>query len=87
MTKIKAPTPEIAVVEERKIEIEWTFDICINGEKFYLDDYIIAKNYFNALGDIRQTLTRVYTFLNKTLGTHYVVKNDTESNLKDLYGK
>ena len=84
LPKIKAITPEVAVAEERKILIEWTFDVCINGESLYLEDYIIAKNHFDAMKNIRQTLTKIYEFMNVNLGTHYVVKNDTESNLKDL---
>ena len=87
LPKIKAIVPETAEVMEsdaRVLDIELEFFVTINGEKF---DYCWRNqftNFFDALVIIRKSLIYLYAFLNTNLGTHYVVKNDTESNLKDL---
>ena len=82
--KIKALTPEIAVAEEKKIFIAWDTEVEINGKFLSLGNRTLYRNYFDAMVDIRKNLDEMYAFLNENLGTHYVVKNDTESNLKDL---
>ena len=87
LPKIKAISPETAEVLEtdaRWIDIEIDFKIKINGEDKRVSLVAGYNNFFNALKDIRATLNEMYAFLNANLGTHYVVKNDTESNLKDL---
>ena len=87
LPRIKAIAPESAEVLEadsRSINIRWDMIVDINGERFNLGVGDTYLNYFDALVDIRSSLEELYAFLNTNLGTHYVVKNDTESNLRDL---
>ncbi len=87
LPKIKALAPETAEVldaDARKLDIELEFFVTINGKSF---DYYWENqftNFFDAMVDIRTSLEELYAFLNANLGTHYVVKNDTESLLRDL---
>lgn len=88
LPKIKAPSPEVAEVLEtdaRNISVGWNIEFSINDQfiRLYSQDQVY-KSYFDVLVRIRKILVDLYTFLNYTLGTHYVVKNDTESNLRDL---
>lgn len=85
--KIKATPPEVAEVLEtdaRALGIQMNIQVFINSERFDLDLNDEYDNFFDALVDIRFSLKKLYAFLNANLGTHYVVKNDTESNLRDL---
>ena len=87
LPKIKAISPETAEVLEadaRTLGIQMNVQIFINDERLDIDLNDQYTNFFDALVDIRATLNEVYAFLNSNLGTHYVVKNDTESNLRDL---
>ena len=88
LPNIKALAPETAEVMEadsRVLVIEMAIDVSINGDGcFSVLDSQEYDNFYDALVDIRATLQHMYDFLNANLGTHYVVKNDTESNMKDL---
>ncbi len=88
LPKIKAIAPETAEVLEtdaRTLSIEISLCVIINGYVNFSNlDFKEYNNFFGTLKDIRSTLEDMYAFLNANLGTHYVVKNDTESNLKDL---
>ena len=84
LPKIKALTPEVAKVDTFEISIVWDFTVSINDENKYFSDKKSYKNYYDALVDTRKVLEQLYAFLNANLGTHYVVRNDTESNMKDL---